>query len=209
MSAEEFLERAHRIAREGDVAATNSQDGTRAGLQAAKRIVAGTQRDLRALRRDLVNEERQVQNSFKEATAKASAKSHLSLQMMTGKKSVAGQLRQSEKHRISVRKDKALAPYRRAKATIDQILTNLSNARDRINAALERMPAAPNPVAGKPPAGSAATQGHLPPPKQPPPPAVPPGWYADPTSRHSQRYWDGRAWTSHVLVNGVNHTDPV
>jgi len=36
-----------------------------------------------------------------------------------------------------------------------------------------------------------------------------PGWPADPTSRHSQRYWDGSAWTSHVSNNGVASTDPV
>ena len=31
------------------------------------------------------------------------------------------------------------------------------------------------------------------------PPAVPPGWYADPTDPTWQRWWDGRAWTQHVV----------
>lgn len=30
------------------------------------------------------------------------------------------------------------------------------------------------------------------------PPPPPPGWYADPWRMAAQRWWDGRAWTSHV-----------
>lgn len=33
------------------------------------------------------------------------------------------------------------------------------------------------------------------------------GWHADPSGRHTLRYWDGAAWTSHVSTNGVASTD--
>ena len=34
-------------------------------------------------------------------------------------------------------------------------------------------------------------------------------WYADPTGRHAQRYWDGQRWTGHVAgADGVQAEDP-
>lgn len=34
-------------------------------------------------------------------------------------------------------------------------------------------------------------------------------WYADPTSRHELRYWDGRAWTDQVTDQGRQGLDPI
>lgn len=42
-----------------------------------------------------------------------------------------------------------------------------------------------------------------------PPPASPGGWHADPAGRHEQRYYDGQAWTEHVVDAGVQSTDPL
>jgi uncharacterized RDD family membrane protein YckC len=36
-----------------------------------------------------------------------------------------------------------------------------------------------------------------------------PGWYADPSSRHDARYWDGETWTEHVLDGGVATVDAI
>jgi hypothetical protein len=36
---------------------------------------------------------------------------------------------------------------------------------------------------------------------------VPAGWYPDPSGRHEQRYWDGFAWSGHVLDRGVASED--
>jgi hypothetical protein len=38
---------------------------------------------------------------------------------------------------------------------------------------------------------------------------VPPSWQRDPTGRFMQRYWDGRAWTSHVANGGNVGVDPI
>lgn len=38
---------------------------------------------------------------------------------------------------------------------------------------------------------------------------TPANWYADPTSRHELRYWDGSVWTNHVSDKGVTGTDPI
>jgi len=48
------------------------------------------------------------------------------------------------------------------------------------------------------------------PPESPgPPPLAPAGWFADTSSRHQLRYWDGVQWTEHVSDNGVSAVDPV
>jgi|SRR5438477_5461570 len=43
----------------------------------------------------------------------------------------------------------------------------------------------------------------------PPPPFPPAGWFADASSRHQLRYWDGSRWTEHVADNGKSNVDPV
>ncbi len=35
------------------------------------------------------------------------------------------------------------------------------------------------------------------------------GWYPDPLGRHERRYWDGAAWTDHIVDATVQGTDPV
>jgi len=49
----------------------------------------------------------------------------------------------------------------------------------------------------------------------PPPPPAPPAaataagaWHPDPSGRHEQRYWDGNAWTDHVMDGGTPGSDP-
>ena len=41
------------------------------------------------------------------------------------------------------------------------------------------------------------------------PQIAPAGWYADPASRHENRYWDGTRWTAAVADRGVTATDPL
>jgi hypothetical protein len=41
------------------------------------------------------------------------------------------------------------------------------------------------------------------------PQMAPAGWYADPASRHENRYWDGTGWTAAVADRGVTATDPL
>jgi len=37
---------------------------------------------------------------------------------------------------------------------------------------------------------------------------IAPGWLADPSGRHEQRYWSGSEWTEHVTDGDVPGTDP-
>ena len=70
-------------------------------------------------------------------------------------------------------------------------------------------------AAGMAPAAGAATGPPTPAAPAPPAPAavaptpLPAQWYADPTGRHAQRYWDGTQWTSHVADNGALSEDPL
>jgi len=90
-------------------------------------------------------------------------------------------------------------------------------------AAAERAPMAPiaEPVSSSPPASSSASPPtvtmYTPSTSTPaaaatPPaaavPSVPAGWYADPSGRYEQRYWDGGTWTEHVARGGAQFTDP-
>ncbi len=36
----------------------------------------------------------------------------------------------------------------------------------------------------------------------------PAGWYADPTTQYSYRYWNGQQWTNQVSSGGATVTDP-
>jgi len=36
---------------------------------------------------------------------------------------------------------------------------------------------------------------------------IPAGWFADPSTRHEQRYWSGSEWTENVTDSGVPSTD--
>ena len=40
-------------------------------------------------------------------------------------------------------------------------------------------------------------------------PSAPAGWYADPLGRHERRYWDGAAWTDHIVDGTTQGMDPV
>ena len=64
------------------------------------------------------------------------------------------------------------------------------------------LPPAPIPPAPLPPAP-------LPPAPLHPAPIPPAQWYADPTGRHTHRYWDGSQWTSNVADDGMTASDPV
>lgn len=37
----------------------------------------------------------------------------------------------------------------------------------------------------------------------------PAGWYADPTTRHTYRYWDGSKWSNQVSDGGTSGLDPM
>lgn len=54
-------------------------------------------------------------------------------------------------------------------------------------------PPAPAPAAAPVPAGA---------------PGSPAAWHPDPAGRHEQRYWDGNAWTDHVMDKGQPGSDP-
>jgi hypothetical protein len=58
----------------------------------------------------------------------------------------------------------------------------------------------PSQPAAAQPAASAPSSGAV--------PSVPAGWYADPSGRFEQRYWDGGTWTEHVARGGAQYTDP-
>jgi hypothetical protein len=63
-------------------------------------------------------------------------------------------------------------------------------------------------VSGPQPLGAGQSRAQAPPQAQPVAAAAG-GWHADPGGRHEQRYYDGTAWTDHVVDRGVQSTDPL
>ena len=62
---------------------------------------------------------------------------------------------------------------------------------------------------GGPPPLTPYSSGPPPVTPQPSTPLPPPEWYADPTGRHSHRYWDGAQWTAQVADAGQTGVDPL
>jgi hypothetical protein len=60
-----------------------------------------------------------------------------------------------------------------------------------------------------PPSSAALPSTPIPPTPPSSTPLPPAQWYADPTGRHTHRYWDGAQWTAQVADDGRTATDPL
>ncbi len=115
-------------------------------LQAAKRVHAEALRELKALKQRVTLTEKQLQASYQEASAEASSKNHLGLQMLGGRK-LAGRVRADSKRSITADKARALAPYRELKLRIDEVIRQLSDVGGTLTSAIaEEKASAPKPA---------------------------------------------------------------
>lgn len=177
----------------------------------AKRVLTGAIRDLRDLKRALSDEERSVRESYQDARLKTRQQGQtIGLFLGSKGRGAISRGRAIEGRALTARQAEAVRPYQHWKAEVDRAIAAVDRAKaDVTNQAADAKEAARDgarsatsaPVA--PGAVEAAPAAPIPPP--PPPPA----WLADPTGRHTHRYWDGSKWTEHVADNGIAAIDPL
>jgi hypothetical protein len=208
MSAQDLADRANAISSSGirDAEAA-AERGTASGLREAKRLLTAVQRDLRELKRQAAEAERQLKLSAQGARAKT-ANSGQFIGMLGGGKTRSALARGRAVGRQSIAKQEAaaLTPYRSVRAGIDRQIGVLETAKDRITAQLEGLTASPSPTRTSPAITVANRQREASGPSLPPPP-TPAQWAPDPHGRHELRYWNGTQWTEHVSDGGHQGTD--
>ena len=176
-----------------------------AGKQAdAKKMVANGQKELRAIKAEVVAEEREVRAQFAAAKLKTGqAGQTVGLFMNSKHRGQMARARAAGKRSIAQQQQDAMNEYRHMKAAIDSAVLQL----DRIKLDIDL---------GKFDGDNADTATEAPSTFAPPtaiapqtPPAAPAHWAVDPTGRYEHRYWDGSQWTEHVSTQGKQSTDPL
>lgn len=97
-----------------------------------KRLVTTTLRQLRQLRREVVQAEKEIRADASNSLGKARAKSHPFQTAIWGR-SAAGTARADEKRIIGRGRDRALAPLAEVKLKIDRAVQALMDEKDRLS----------------------------------------------------------------------------
>ena len=152
----------------------------------ARRVIQQAQADLRDLKRNIVESQRNIRGQAT-AARQDNAKSGQVIGQFLGSKARGSfaHSRANGRRKIAEAEHQAVRGYDQLKYAID----NLNSQLDRTKADLAPTRPAPR--------SSAA----------PPPPPTPAQWAADPYRRHELRYWDGVRWTEHVSDQGRQGTD--
>jgi hypothetical protein len=111
-----------------DAAGTDSKVEGPSELGHAKRALASVQSELRQLKQRVVQTERQIHTDSANAMGGASGKSHVFLQILSGRSS-ASRARANEKRAITRQKAALLEPYRSVKLAIDESIRQMGAAR--------------------------------------------------------------------------------
>lgn len=164
----------------------------------AKRVLASGQRELRDLKRQVGEAERDMRADFQAAKLKVSSAGQV-VGAFAGAKArgAMARARAMEKRSMSAKQAGIVDGYRRVKSVLDDFISQLDGLKFKVDAAT---PAKASGAAVR----SAPVESSAP----PPPPPSPAAWKADPFGRHEHRYWNGTSWTEHVSDGGVQSTDP-
>jgi Protein of unknown function (DUF2510) len=190
----------------------------------AKKAITAGQAKIRQAKAELVAQEREVRDQFKQARLNMN-KQGQTIGMFMGSKARGNKsrVRAAGKRDLAQKEHDALAPYTSAKAALDKAVAELGSVKLQIDAeaaeakagasittAATPVEAAPaTPVEAAPPTPAAAAPPPPPPPLTRPPPPTAPQWSPDPHGRHELRWWDGTTWTEHVANAGQVTTDPL
>ena len=159
----------------------------------AKKMVANGQKELRAIKAEVVAEEREVRAQFTAARLKTGqAGQTVGLFMNSKHRGQMARARAAGKRSIAQQQQDAMDDYRQTKAAIDKSILQLD--RIKLDIDLGKFDEDAGMVDEVPTTFDT-------------PPASPARWAADPTGRHELRYWDGTQWTEHVSTRGSQSTD--
>ena len=179
----------------------------------AKRALATAVRELRELKRQISEQQRQIRAEATAARQRNAQSGQVIGQFMSSKaRGAMARGRASTGRSITAKQAKLMQPLDAQKAEIDGLIAGLDRQKARITDHAARAKAAPavrgsDPAAAVPVAAAVVAPEPSPGPTAPPPP--PPHWAADPTGRHQHRFWDGTRWTEHAATNGVTYSDPL
>ncbi len=167
----------------------------------AKRVLTGAVRDLRDLKRQLMDDERKVRESYQDARSQTRQSGQMvGLFMGSKTRGAMARGRAIQGRQLSAKQAEALRPYAHLKAEADRAIAAVNNAKAQIT----EQAAEAKESGGSPKPKTVST-----PPPPPGAPVEPPAWRPDPAGKHEHRYWDGAQWTHHVADAGVASTDPL
>ena len=158
----------------------------------AIRVLTDAQRDLRDLKREVVEAERQIRLEATAARQRITSQSQASAIFGKTVKRAVSQGAAAQKTSISQNQTRALAAYLPVKSAIDQLIADLARMKEEIRHA-----------------GNDSTQDESDGIPDPPITDIPAQWAADPSQRHEMRWWDGFRWTEHVSDRGERSKDPL
>lgn len=204
----DFIAEAKRIVADVDRAASEALGVGR--LDEAKRALADGIRDLRDLKREVTEAERETRLAFQDARLKA-RQTGQTVGMFMGSKArgAMGRGRAAAGRDISAKEQEASRHYAGLKSAIDAAIAGLDRERARVMDEIARTKASASQSAPRRAAAAAPAEPTPPPQPAPVAPTPPPHWAADPYGRHQHRWWDGSRWSDAVADNGVQATDPL
>jgi hypothetical protein len=167
----------------------------------AKKSLTLAQRELRAIKAEIVAEEREVKASFTDARLQASKSGQtIGLFMNSKNQGRLAHARAAQKRTIAQDRQHTLDRYRKAKAALDDGIAHAERIKLDIDLGkydtTDRESPTPTPATSIQPASSGQ------------PDSVPAQWFPDPAGRFEFRYWDGEQWTANVSRQGVTSVDP-
>jgi hypothetical protein len=107
-----------------------------AEAKAALTKVRGLQKQLRQIKRNINLDMKAIRAEYRQKSSSAGAGSSAVLTVL-GKRKLAGQARADAKRRLSTERDRKLAPYANLKLMIDDLLTQMDNAKVQIEGFIE------------------------------------------------------------------------
>lgn len=142
MDANGYLAELQRILADynAQIDAATQGDGKLDGaaeLGEAKQAQNDAQRQLRALKQQVTQAEKEIRASATAASRAAGAKQHGAITLLAGR-GAAGRARADNKRAIAAQKDQLLAPYQQVKLKIDDALRQIAASKERISAELSK-----------------------------------------------------------------------
>jgi hypothetical protein len=171
----------------------------------AKRSLADGQRKLRQLKSEAAAEERELRAHFEQMRLDASKRGERAgILLSSSYRAAMARGRATAKRSIAQQRQDAVAPYRRTKWLIDQLVAAMATARSEIRwrTRSER----PVGDADQQPFDAALRAVLY---EYAPATLPPPVWASDPFRRSEYRWWDGTRWTEHVRNGDQSSFDPL
>ena len=181
----------------------------------AKLVLTSAQRDLRDIKREATDEQRQIRPAATDARLTISDRGQtIGLFMGSKARGAMAHGRADAKRNVARKQADMLRPYDVLKSGIDAAIAQLDRVKAEVAQAIasEREEDGADRGSRQETTTDAKQQDETPPAAESAPsasPLPPPHWARDPVGRHQLRWWDGSRWTEYVSNAGAVATDPL